>query len=301
MKLTLHIGTPKTASTYLQNICAANPEWLAGHGILYPDLKSPTPNHITLYYASAKNIHDFARDFGLQSQEDVLAFRDELSEHIRRQIETAPRGIDTMLMSSENLTGNLIGAPGVQSLHEMLAPLFDEIRVIVYLRRQDDAILSMYGEFMRRGFSDDTFDAFMTRALGKATPTPYLYYKRVLDMWIDAFGREAISVRLFGSDWLRDGDILTDFMTELTQADAPPDFTGLNRTAFDNVGLSAPALEFLRRMYSFIPNRKDKVLNPVRGRLNPAINALPSEPRPRMSRAQSQRIMEHFAGANGWL
>ena len=182
MKLVCHIGTPKTASTFLQNTCAMNPEWLAQNGIIYPDMLSPFANHITLFYASTQVIHDFARGYGLHTQEDVKKFRKKLSAHFAAQILSAPEGVHTMLMSSENLTGNMRLA-GVRGLNKFLRPHFDEIEIIVYLRRQDDAILSMYGEFMRQGFSNETLDEFITHALDPAVGPPYLFSGRMLSMY----------------------------------------------------------------------------------------------------------------------
>jgi len=300
LKLVCHIGTPKTASTFLQNTCATNPDWLAQNGIVYPDLMAPDPNHITLFYATALGIHDFARDYGLTTPEEVRQFRKMLSDSIAQQVGDAPENITTMVMSSENLIANFKNIKEIQNLHDLLAPHFEEIRILVYLRRQDDAILSMYGEFMRRGFSAMTFDQFLEASLGPKTYTPYLYYRRVLRQWVEVFGKEALSVRLFDKSRLRGGDVLFDFMAELQGAEQP-DLTGLVPSADDNTGLSAPVLEFLRRMYPYIPNRKDKVINPVRAHLAGKINALPAQPRPKMSDIQSKHIMGHFKEANTWL
>ncbi len=301
MKLICHIGTPKTASTFLQNTCAANPGWMREHGLLYPDLLAPDPNHITLFYANSDGLHAFARDYGLHSKDDVARFRDKLTKTIARQIRKAPEGVDTMLMSSENLTGNLVSPAGVTRLKEFLAPHFDEIRILIYIRRQDDAILSMYGEFMRRGFTDDTFEDFITKALGPQSVTPYLYYRRVLGMWADAFGQQAITVRKFDRNALIGGDILSDFMAQVLRQDIAPDLAGLTPSPDNNVGLSAPVLEFLRRMYPTISNRRGDDLNPLRPLLQPMINTLPAAPRPKMSRDQSRRIMQHFRPANIWV
>lgn len=301
MKLVCHIGTPKTASTFLQNTCAANPQWLRDHGILYPDLLTPYPNHITLFYANAGTVHDFARDYGLSSLKEIEEFRKKLSGKIGQQIAKAPKSTHTMLMSSENLTGNLETPAGVARLKDFLAPHFDDIRILVYARRQDDAILSMYGEFMRRGFSDRTFDQFVKKALGPQTQVPYLYYRQVLRMWIDAFGKEAITVRKFDRSSLLGGDILTDFMAQVLATGSDPDVSSMVLSPDDNVGLSAPALEFLRRMYPAISFRNDGTMNPLRGYLGPFINRLPAEPRPRISAAHSRAIMKWFRPANAWL
>lgn len=300
MKLVCHIGTPKTASTYLQNTCAANSEWLARRGVRYPGMLAPDSNHITLFYAAAGQLHDFARDYGLQDAAAVTAFRARLSDHIADVVETAAPGIDTVLMSSENLTGNLIRPGEIARLRDLLSPHFESIRIVAYLRRQDDALLSMYGEYMRRGFSRQPFERFLDVALKDRGMVPYLYYKAMLSQWIAAFGREAISVRLFDRAALRGGEVLQDFMAEVLGAET--DLSDLVPSAKDNVGLAAPVLEFLRVMHQVVPNRlPDGRFNPERAALRAAIDALPAEPRPRLSRAQSARIMERFAPANAWL
>lgn len=299
MKLVCHIGTPKTASTFLQNTCAANEAWLRQHGILYPDLLSSTPNHITLFFAASPGLHDFAKDFGLQSKAELDRFREQLSEAIALQLAEAPADIHTVLVSSENLTGNLLTREGVRNLATFLRPHFDEIEIVAYLRRQDDAILSMYGEFMRRGFSPATFTTFLNRSLGPQSNTPYLYYRKVLGNWIDVFGRDAVTVRIFDRARMVGGDVLTDFFT--TILDEAPDVSGLTPSADDNVGLSAPVLEFLRIVQPLIPYRKNGETNLERRLLSDRINSLPSSPRPKMSSRQSQRIMRHFEPANTWL
>jgi len=299
MKLVCHIGTPKTASTFLQNTCAMNPEWLTQNGIIYPDMLSPFANHITLFYAAAEVIHDFARGYGLHTKEDVEKFRKKLSAHFAAQILSAPKGVHTMLMSSENLTGNMRLA-GVRGLYKLLKPHFDEIEIIVYLRRQDDAILSMYGEFMRQGFSNETFDQFIAHALEPAAGPPYLFSRRMLLEWIEVFGQDAVNVRLFAPKHFPDGDILKDFLSQVLHTE-DIDTTGIERSTNNNISLSAPVLEFLRRVQPAIPFMKDDAVNLNRTRLETRINQLPSKPRPQMSIEQSKRIMKTFAPANRWV
>lgn len=300
MKLVCHIGTPKTASTYLQNTCQLNKDWLVRHGILYPDLKAPDANHITLFFAAAAYIHDFARHYGLHTPEDVVRFREEMSEVIGRQVTEAPDHIHTMLMSSENLTGNIRSIEGVRGLASLLQPHFDEVRIIVYLRRQDSAMLSMYAEYMRRGFSGPTFDQFLDRQLSLDTDIPYLDYQRMLTNWIEVFGLESITVRLFDRAGLRDGDVLVDFLAQVL-APSELDLAELVPSSESNVSLSAPALEFLRRLHPFLPFRQEGVENPERARLQDRINQLPESPRPELSAAQSARITDYFRAGNDWL
>ena len=69
----------------------------------------------------------------------------------------------------------------------------------------------------------------------------------------------------------------------------------------DNRGLSAPALEFLRRLHSHVPFMKAGQPNLKRTRLTPFINALPQRPRPIMAAETAHHIMTHFRPANKWL
>jgi len=295
LKLVLHIGTPKTASTFLQESCAANRDWLAARGVLWPDLLAPTGNHITLLYASEQKISSFARGYGLKTPQDAAQFRERLSGKIAEQIATAPPGVHTMLMSSENLTGNM-RLPGIKVLRTLLAPHFGEIRILVYLRRPDDAILSMYAEFMRKGFSGATFRQFVDHTMDPAKAPPFLYYARLLREWAEVFGRETVTPRLFDRQELAGGTVLEDFLTRVLGAS--PDLEGFIPSAQENPSLAAPVLEFLRRLHPYIPFAREEGPNPRRARLAPAIEKLPTLPRPQMSAAQSARIMDHFAAQN---
>jgi len=299
LKLVCHIGTPKTASTFLQNTFVANAAWLARHGITYPDRLSANANHITLLFASEMQVGTFARGYGLHSPEDAAAFRTTLRDTIEKRIAEVSAGVGTMLMSSENLTGNM-RLPGIRNLHAMLAPLFDDIRIVVYLRRQDDAILSMYAEFMRKGFTGQTFDDFMAHCLDHKTAPPYLYARRMLREWAEVFGKSSLVVRLFDRGRMKDGDILRDFLLHGLRLGSP-DLAGLTPSSRNNPSLSAPALEFLRRLHPAIPFARDGKPNPCRSRLEKRIDRLPQHPRPTLSERQSRRIMQHFAGINEWV
>ncbi|MGX9357563.1 hypothetical protein ACS3SW_20985 [Roseobacteraceae bacterium S113] len=300
MKLILHIGTPKTASTLIQNSFATNRKWLLKRGIAYGKLMAPDANHITLFYACARDVHDFARTYGLHSREDLVTFRKRLTQRITGQLRRLPPHVDTMVMSSENLSGNLRHVEEIQNLRTMLQDRFDEIKIVVYVRRQDDAMLSMWGEFMRRGFSDDPFRRFVDTCLGPNSPTPYLYYRRELSKWIEVWGKPALIVRRYARHDFINGDILSDFMG-VVQGTWEPDMMGFSPSPENNSGLSAPALEFLRQLHPHIPFIKDGAPNHQRIRLTRAINQLDHQPRPVMAAATARHIMAHFETANTWL
>lgn len=300
MKLILHIGTPKTASTLLQNSCEANPKWLERHGVAYGRALAPDANHITLFIAAAIGIHDLSRAYGVQTPDELAQFRVALSAEIAAHLASLPQKVDTVILSTENLTGNLRSPDGIANLKQMLDPFFDEVEIVVYIRRQDDAILSMYGEFMRRGFSGATFPNFVSNCLSVTCPIPYIYYRRELQKWVEVWGRDALNVRLFDRQTFVGGEILTDFMTVVL---GRPDFdmSDFHPSPSDNRGLSAPVLETLRRLWPAIPFVKARAPNATRLELMPYINELPTDPRPVMAAGRAHQIMTHFKPANLWV
>lgn len=298
MRAVCHIGTPKTATSYLQETLAANTRWLAKQGILYPDMKSDS-NHITLHLMSHEGLDVFSRSYGLTSKADVVQLRHALKEHLSRQVAKAKSNIHTVVLSSENLTGNT-PRQGLPILHDFLASIFDEVEIIVYVRRQDEAILSMYAEHMRMGFSNQNLDEFIKKALTPGSGLPYLSVGKMLHDWRTEFGPKQVTTRLFDRDHMQGGDVLADFLT-CVLGKPPADLDRMKRSTFKRDSLSAPALEFLRMTRSMIPFGIDGKENPVRRALTDRIDTLPRSPRPQMSYAQSLQIMAHFITANTWL
>lgn len=300
MKVICHIGQPKTATTLLQNTCMENRSWLRKHGVLYPDTMDPDGNHIGLLFACADYVPVFARQRGINTMDDIKSFRTKLSAHLKRQIHEAGDEIHTVLLSSENLTANIRDQPGVQNVADFLSEIFDEIQIVIYLRRQDDSLLSMYGEYMRRGFANLSFDQFMEDTLGNPRIVPYIFFRRIISLWLNALGKEQITVRIFDRESLVGSDISNDFF-DIVFPTGVLDFSNLQRSAQDNTGLSAPALEFLRRLQPYIPFELNGTCNQRREELRERIEKLPTEPRPRLSKEQSDHIMNHFSQDNEWV
>lgn len=300
MKVICHIGQPKTATTLLQSTCVENRAWLFEHGVLYPDTMDPDGNHISLLFACADYVPVFAQDRGISTLDDIQSFRKKLTLHLKDQVERARGQIHTVLLSSENLTANISGPTAIHNLADFLSELFDDVRIVIYLRRQDDSLLSMYSEYMRRGFSDVVFDRFLDDTLNNPHIVPYIFHRRILEFWLHAFGKEFLSVRIFDRAELFGNDILIDFFN-IVFSGRIPELSMLRRSSEGNTTLSAPAIEFLRRLQPYIPFEKDGGLNQRREILRGKIGNLPNDPKPRISREQSDRIMSQFTQGNEWV
>lgn len=300
MKLFLHIGTPQTAATQIQDSLAANPAWLAQHGLAYGQVLAPSAKHVTLFYACANQVHDAARANGLNSLEELAAFRDKVANRIRWHQDQLRGTTHTMIFSSEDLTGNLHHPDEIARLKQFLNPHFDDIKIVVYVRRQDDAILSAYNNHIRRGLSSDPFREFVDICMGPHSPTPYLYYRRELSRWVEIWGGQNIIVRRFSPVDFIDGTVVADFLGTVLNT-WEPDLNGFAIAQDDTPELSAPTLEYLRQLHPHIPSIKAGKPNPQRAMLTPYVNQLPTQPRPVMAAGTARHIMRHFDYANTWL
>jgi len=296
MRLVCHIGTPKTGSTLLQTTCKQNKAWLAGHGVYYPNLLQPKANHLTLFAAVAQRHTVFHRELGVASMAEVPAFRERVLDKLDKEIQVARRQHDTMLISSENLSGRLT-LPAIQDLSKILAPRLTTIEILVYLRRQDDCLLSLYAEGVKRGFTKIPFSEFVTRSLTGNGRQGFFDYRFLLARWAKAFGREQLDTRLFEKDDWHGGDLTVDFMTRVIGS-TPTNLDALRTPAFSRTSLSAPCLKAVQNINRWVPYLQDGKISERQKGLQEIIRRLPTEPKPNNTAADTARIMQHFAESN---
>lgn len=298
MKLVLHIGTPKTGSTLLQTTCLQNRTWLSRQGVYFPSLLSNGGNHLAVFAAATPRITVFHRELGVTSTEEQRDYQSRFLDRLDAEIERARATHERMLVTSENLAGGL-RSPGIATLHGMLAERFSEIEILVYLRRQDNCLLSLYAEGVRRGFLSLSYEAFLEKALAglEAGNFRFLDYQRLLKRWAGSFGRRSLDVRLFDPAQWVGGDLTGDFMTAVVGT-APEGIEALDRPADDYRSLSAPSLKLLRRVNRLLPYVIDGRINPRRARIQDLVRLLPREPKPEASLDLSNRIMTRFEASN---
>lgn len=150
--LLLHIGMPKTGSTALQYFLFMNKENLQKYGWCYPLLAKELPEvHGDQSIVTNGNffyefIHKF--DYGLDTEsEDWNKKWDQVLKHLESQ---------NVILSSEALSVHetekfLVGA--VQK--------YNNIKIVIYLRRQDRAVESFYNNRIKDGFFDGTFQNYL--------------------------------------------------------------------------------------------------------------------------------------------
>ncbi|WP_152185328.1 hypothetical protein [Segeticoccus rhizosphaerae] len=188
MRLVIHSGAHKTGTTLIQDVLAACEGQMPAEGIRYIPYTELTPHRVLSY------LHPKALDSSLR--EDVESF----FGSVARSAE-----YDTVVLSAESLFSysNLWMRPperffygDIQHSAARMADLcsFDEVDVILYLRRQDTFVNSIYVEHVKSGVLGVPFRSFYDQL-----ELELLSWSRIVATLVDAFGRGHLHVRVFES------------------------------------------------------------------------------------------------------
>lgn len=197
-KLILHIGYPKTATTSLQELLFKNINEVYYLNEI-PSINAL--NHSLFYHREntlKRNIHFFSNFFDdncskeyetfLYSNESILSlsmfFRFQPSPYIWTQDpNSVGRKLLTVFKESE---------------------YFDEIKIFLVLRRQDQILKSMYAQVYNRYFSKfeetKTFEKFLSYSNSPQSGgfiNDALYYNDVVEQYEELFGKENIIISVF--------------------------------------------------------------------------------------------------------
>ena len=281
----LQIGTEKTGTTTLQTFLAANRDRLAERGFLYPRFCGEI-NHTGLaaYALDADRPDELKHPFGGLGPEDVPAMRARLERRAAAEL----TGAQTVIFCGEHCHSRLVTPGEVGRLRDFLAGFFDEVRISVYLRRQDQIALSLYSTKLKSGVVPERVLPVPARA------DPYFNYDRFLALWEDAFGREALTVRLFDRQSLVGGSIVDDFLA--TWAIGPGE--AFRAVPNENGSVSIAAQEFLRLANPCLGEAASGADPALRGRIVAALSRLHPGRGARPARAEAMAFYEAYRESN---
>lgn len=250
MKLILHAGSHKTATTSIQHFCAVNRKALEAHGFYYP--RNTSSSYVFNFLAS---------DIALGRIDKTTAFL----EKVRRDAEV--RGCHTVLLSAESFYAMTAFFIDIQKRARAQADYFaneasfvsafrrgcvgyEAVQAIFYFRPQDDFAASLYNQFVKSVFGiSDSYPDFVKKI------APVFDYAGHVALWEECFGCDNVAVRNFLSckaDPVK--DFCYAFLGEACYRSAP-------KTAFlANTRLSRDVLEFKRLLNSRDMDRSYKYL-----------------------------------------
>lgn len=286
MKLFLHIGTEKTGTTSIQNFFHRNRERLAERGVLYPEAPGKrNQTGLTMAAGDISKRDPLRRTAGLKSDEKILAFREEMFAELAREARAKPYRI--AVMSGEHCSSRLTKDAEVTWLRDQLTPIFSEVAIVVYLRRQDDYLLSTYSTSIKSG-NTQKLDIPKEQTIEKR----YNHWN-LLSRWARVFGRENIICRKFERASLTNGDVVEDF---LGLVGIPPE--SLEKPEDVNESLDAEALEFLRLFNRTVPRFIKGAQNPLRGNIAAVLSRSSDGPLLTLSDEELAGFMTLFDDSN---
>lgn len=268
-KLLLHIGCHKTGTTAIQRACAIHREALLAHGWTYAE--------------GPKGAENWSHIFGFTRAEDGVTFHpgDQGMARLEERLREAEGDV---VLSAEDLF--FLEAPEIARFAKRIAPLFDEVTLCAWLRRQDELAVSQKAQGARTVQSALLFGTG-PGALPELTPgvRAYLDFATWLEHWQRSFGGAPLIVREYHRPALKDGDIVSDFFSVLGMK-VHSDNAEVNTT------LGANEVRLLLKLRAGGLKQGDiaRILE------NDWIEPSPGAPKP--ARADAERFLAAFAESN---
>jgi hypothetical protein len=248
--LFVHIGVPKTATTTIQDFFTRNRELLIKRGILYPRSVASKSGLVELHrgLGAALEVESvpWLADMPKYSSRDLFSC---LHEEVRRT------NCKAVVLSSEALA--FMRRP--ERLRDALAPY--SMHVLVYIRRQDVLLASLYNQLIKSRLYSAPFDQYLREAASGSVrladfdlALDFCRYNELLGRWRTAIGANNISVARY-EDYALPAGIL-----EHIAAQVGFDLDGLAVSQHDtNPSLPLPLLALKRRVNSLLMGEAQRV------------------------------------------
>jgi hypothetical protein len=209
----LHLGANKTGSSYIQEFIARNHLAWRAEGVLCPTNDLLKADTIEGYHVwSLQRLLESPKDGALELKDRICALFEEC------------HNIGRIVLSAENL----ISHPQAPELFDLLSEEVD-LSALVYIRRQDDYLLSSWQQWSSK--VNDDYWAWALRVAGSLGD-----WQADIRRWLRVIPQDRFQVRLFQRDAFLGGELLTDFYQWLG---CQVEFTSLNKpTQRENKALS---------------------------------------------------------------
>lgn len=235
-RVVLHIGSGKTGTTSIQQFLRDNRPALAERGVLYPRIAGKQRHTRLGLFAMPREIRVRSEDW-LRGD---FARPEQFERRFRRRFATeiAENAPSTVVLSDEGLFAAADAT--MRRLGDFLHEHTDDLRIVAYLRRQEDHLISRYQQVVKMGSTLPLADWAARTDFSRT----YDYAQR-LDLWQTHARANDVVVRPFERSGFVGGSLHQDF---LTAAAIGIDLAGSDLIVPDhaNESLGAEAVEVLR-------------------------------------------------------
>lgn len=225
-KLFLHIGLHKTGTSSIQESLIQNKDNLAKEGILYI-------NNLKIFDNILNNDY-----FNIKLVGKCITELENISKSKNNTIKK-------IIISNEAFSGNPFdGYKKLKIIVKYLSKISKrfETKIILYLRRQDELIESLYIQSIKDG-KTDLFNDFI-----KTLKYDSFNWSNYLKIWMQHFSKNQLIVRMYDKKKYKDGNIVTDFACALESKLLKNDITFYE----ENKGYSQASLEVAQMLNQYL-------------------------------------------------
>ena len=205
--LYLHIGTIKTGTKAIQCFCWENLAVLQKYGYTYPDLSALCPE-----CTQVKNAHFLIDKIENNDKSLQEAQIQEKCKKGMEQVTALFSDYDNIILSDEGIYGATYHRRKTlwQELKEYGEQNGFSVKIILYLRRQDELMISKWNQHIKANSinPEQTFDEFIS----VIPKNRQLNYYKKLESISSILGKENIIVRPFVKETFWEGSIYADFL-----------------------------------------------------------------------------------------
>jgi hypothetical protein len=229
--LYLHIGASKTGSSALQYFLLKNRDLLSSKGINYPE---HLVNINQFSSGNAKWIYD------CRKRGDISKIKSNIDDLFNSDHAS-------VILSSEYLYE--LKEEHIAKLKNVLTHI--DVKIIVYLRRQDNWLMSAYQQHIKMWGQKSTIDIW-----SKKHHDSDRYWYKPIHVWAHHFGKENVIVRPYEARQFSGGNIFSDFLNILC-LDLDDGFEIPQKKV--NTSYRADALEAMRLLNSVPLSKSSKL------------------------------------------
>lgn len=285
----IHIGTEKTGTTTIQEFLSQNRKELLNSNYLFPETPGKK-NHTDLSLLTYDTkLGDLTLRKGIKSDIELIRFKKKFKKRFIDEISPYANLGYNIIVSNEHLSSR--GGQDKNNIAlfiEMFKNLGLKVKVLIYLRPQEEFVISTYSTRIKSG-SSDKFD-------------PNCYKKKrydywnILNAWTEAVEEKNICVGIFQKDKWVNRNLLDDFLSKL---DIKSNVEHLEmQVAPLNISLDQDQLLFLRRFNEYVPEFIAGERNPHRGNILDLLSNIKSGRKFGIDYELVLKIREYFAQSN---